>query len=77
MLIAVTTGAGLTPGDAAKLANRIAKTKSLILKGIMGYEGHVGWYPRRYWPALVEQAMSISYEHRRRKSKKTRFRSRA
>jgi len=50
---------GTTPSDAAKLANRIAKTKSLILKGIMGYEGHVGSYPRRYWPALVEQAMSI------------------
>jgi len=50
---------GVSPREAAQLARRIAQGKNLILKGIMGYEGHVGSYPRRRWPMLVRQAMSV------------------
>jgi len=50
---------GVSPREAAQLAKRIVQTKDLVLKGIMGYEGHVGSYPRRHWPMLVRQAMSV------------------
>jgi D-serine deaminase-like pyridoxal phosphate-dependent protein len=50
---------GVSPTQAAKLAQQITQMKCLELKGITGYEGHVGSHPRKQWPKLVKLAMAV------------------
>lgn len=56
---------GATPTEASQLATHVTQSKNLVLKGIMGYEGHVGSFPREQWPKLVEEAMSIVMQAKR------------
>jgi D-serine deaminase-like pyridoxal phosphate-dependent protein len=53
---------GVSPSEAARLASMVSSSKNLVFKGIMGYEGHIGGYPRSEWPKLVKDAMSIVSE---------------
>jgi len=50
---------GVSPTQAVKLAQHITQMKCLELKGIMGYEGHVGLHPPKQWPKLVKLAMAV------------------
>jgi D-serine deaminase-like pyridoxal phosphate-dependent protein len=61
---------GVTPKEACELAAHITKEKRLVFKGIMGYEGHIGGFPREQWPKLVEESMSIVIQAKKEIEKK-------
>jgi D-serine deaminase-like pyridoxal phosphate-dependent protein len=56
---------GVSPHEASKLASIISSSKNLVFKGIMGYEGHVGGFPRNEWPGRVREAMAIVSDAKR------------
>jgi D-serine deaminase-like pyridoxal phosphate-dependent protein len=56
---------GVTPAGAAQLAKQITQTGNLAFQGIMGYEGQVGSFPRRQWPSVVKDAMTITLKAKR------------
>ncbi len=50
---------GVTPQEAAKLA-KLASSRGILVKGIHGYEGHVGHHPVSEWESLVKESMRIA-----------------
>jgi D-serine deaminase-like pyridoxal phosphate-dependent protein len=57
---------GVKPTEAPKLAKQITGKRNLSVQGIMGYEGHVGGYPRRQWPRLVRAAMKLTLQAKKK-----------